>query len=75
MKTPTIRQIEGACYTGIATLAPISTALIGNQPLSWRFCLAVAVLSMSAGLVALKAFLSQPNPPPLQSKLEEKTSL
>jgi len=51
--------LQGALYTGIATLTPWVTYLAAtDNPITWRSLACCSVGSIVAGATALKAFLS-----------------
>lgn len=56
--------LQGALYTGIAALTPVSTQLASNAPLTGRSITCLVIGALIAGATALKAFLSTSNQPP-----------
>ncbi len=57
-QSPFVYWLEGALYTVISALTPISVALASNAPITPRMEWALAVAATISGCTALKSYMS-----------------
>lgn len=50
--------LQATLFTVIGGLTPLGAALLGSEPLTWRYSAGVVILGLIGAAGALKAFLS-----------------